>query len=75
MSEEKHKGERIAKAMARSGLCSRRDAERWIIDGRVKVNGKVIDSPALNIVESDKVVVDGNILPIKGSSTITNNIL
>lgn len=63
MSEEKHKGERIAKRMARAGLCSRRDAERWIGESRVKVNGKTIDSPALNVTEEDKIVVDGKVLP------------
>ena len=63
MSEEKHKGERIAKRMARAGLCSRRDAERWIGESRVKVNGKTIDSPALNVIEEDKIVVDGKVLP------------
>ena len=54
---------RIAKAMARSGLCSRRDAERWIADGRVTVNGKLIRSPALDVGPDDKVVVDGKPLP------------
>jgi len=54
---------RIAKAMAHAGLCSRRDAERWIEDGRVKVNGKRIDSPALDIGPQDKVVVDDAPLP------------
>ena len=63
MIEEKHKGERIAKRMARAGLCSRRDAERWIGESRVKVNGKTIDSPALNVTEEDKIVVDGKVLP------------
>lgn len=63
MSEEKHKGERIAKRMARAGLCSRRDAERWIGESRVKVNGKTIDSPALNVTEEDKIIVDGKALP------------
>lgn len=63
MSEEKHKGERIAKRMARAGLCSRRDAERWIGESRVKVNGKTIDSPALNVTEEDKIIVDGKVLP------------
>ena len=38
---------RIAKALARSGLCSRREAERWIAEGRVQVNGETITSPAL----------------------------
>ena len=33
--------ERIAKAIARSGLCSRREAERWIINGQVKLNSKI----------------------------------
>lgn len=54
---------RIARAVARAGLCSRRDAERWIADGRVKVNGKLITSPALDVGPNDTVVVDGQPLP------------
>src|SRR5690606_8725359 len=50
-------GERIAKVLARAGLCSRRDAERWIAAGRVAVNGKVLASPALNVGPSDEVTV------------------
>lgn len=65
MSEDKHKGDRIAKRMARAGVCSRRDAEKWILAGRVQVNGKVIDSPALNVTESDKIIVDDKPLPSK----------
>lgn len=53
------KGERVAKAIARSGLASRRVAERMILDGRVTVNGKVIASPALDILPEDLVAVDG----------------
>ena len=53
------KGERIAKFMARAGLCSRREAEAWIEAGRVAVNGSKITSPALNISAADAVVVDG----------------
>jgi 23S rRNA pseudouridine2605 synthase len=53
---------RIAKAMARAGLCSRRDAERWIEEGRVAVNGQVIKWPALNVGPQDKIVVDGKLL-------------
>ncbi len=52
-------GERIAKVMARAGLASRREAERMIAAGRVTVNGKLIDSPALNVTPRDKIVVDG----------------
>jgi 23S rRNA pseudouridine2605 synthase len=57
------KGERIAKRMARAGLCSRRDAERWIAERRVSVNGKVLDSPAVVVKQGDKIVVDGKPLP------------
>src|SRR5450631_1248971 len=56
-------GERIAKVLARAGLCSRRDAERWIADGRVAVNGKVLASPAVNVGGGDRVSVDGQPLP------------
>jgi len=56
-------GERIAKVMARAGLCSRREAETWIAAGRVKVNGKAISSPALNVTPQDRIEVDGNPLP------------
>ena len=58
-------GERIAKVLARAGLCSRRDAERWIAAGRVAVNGRVLDSPALNVSDGDRVTVDGAPLPDK----------
>ena len=57
------KGERIAKRLARAGLCSRRDAERWIADGRVKVDGEVLVSPALNVTEKSLIEVDGKPLP------------
>ena len=47
------KGERIAKVIARSGLCSRRDAEALIEEGRVSVNGAVIESAALDVQPDD----------------------
>ncbi len=56
-------GERIAKVLARAGVASRRGAEAMIVEGRVKVNGKTIDSPALNVTPADKIVVDGAPLP------------
>jgi 23S rRNA pseudouridine2605 synthase len=56
--------ERIAKVIARAGLCSRRDAERWITDGRVSVNGKTLDTPAFTVVPEDRVIVDGKPLPV-----------
>src|SRR5205823_2244456 len=60
---EKKSGERIAKVVSRAGLASRRDAEEWIVQGRVTVNGRVINSPALDITANDAVVVDGKPLP------------
>lgn len=57
------KGLRIAKAMARAGLCSRREAERWIADGRVSVNGNLLRTPACEVSDKDKVLVDGKPLP------------
>ncbi|TNF59766.1 MAG: rRNA pseudouridine synthase, partial [Rhodobacteraceae bacterium] len=52
-------GDRIAKILSRAGLASRREAERMIEAGRVAVNGKVIDSPALNVTGRDRITVDG----------------
>ena len=59
-AKAEEKPERIAKRMARSGLCSRREAETWIMSGRVKVNGKVLESPAFTVTLSDKIEVDGS---------------
>ena len=56
-------GERIAKRLARAGLCSRRDAERWIAEGRVAVNSRVLDSPACVVRPGDVVQVDGKVIP------------
>src|SRR5216683_5688952 len=55
--------ERIAKVMARAGLCSRRDAERWIAEGRVTVNGEVLTTPAVTVGPDNDIRVDGRPLP------------
>jgi len=60
--ESAHEGERIAKRLARAGVASRREIERMIAARRVKVNGRVIDSPALNVTDKDIIIVDGNII-------------
>ncbi|MCA0920558.1 pseudouridine synthase [Pseudooceanicola nanhaiensis] len=59
MEQKSPPGDRIAKVLARAGVASRRDAERLVEAGRVTVNGKKIDSPALNVTERDKITVDG----------------
>ena len=57
--------ERIAKRIARAGICSRREAEARILDGRVTVNGEVITSPALNVRPNDKITIDSKPLPTR----------
>lgn len=52
----------MAKFLARAGVCSRRDAERLIAEGRVKLNGKVLDTPAVKVTGKDKVAVDNQII-------------
>ncbi len=60
---EAPEGERIAKVIARAGLCSRRDAERLVAERRVAVDGRVLDSPALNVRPGQRITVDGKPLP------------
>ena len=60
MAEDK---ERIAKKIAAAGLCSRRDAEKWILAGRVEVNGVKLTTPAFVVGDEDVVCVDG--IPLK----------
>ncbi|UIJ71262.1 pseudouridine synthase [Aurantimonas sp. HBX-1] len=74
---------RIARRLARAGIASRRDAEGMIADGRVRVNGKVLDTPALDVSGSDVIEVDGTRLPAiertrlwlfhKPAGTVTTN--
>ena len=59
MSNDTPTGDRIAKVLSRAGIASRRESERMIEEGRVSVNGKTINSPALNVTADDKIVVDG----------------
>ncbi len=59
VSTPTNEAQRIAKVMARAGLCSRRDAEGWIAQGRVAVNGTVLTSPAFNVAPGDQITVDG----------------
>lgn len=57
--------DRIAKVIARAGVASRRDAEVLIAEGRVTLNGKVLESPAINVTAADRITVDGEPLPAK----------
>jgi 23S rRNA pseudouridine2605 synthase len=57
--------ERIAKAIARAGVASRRDAEAMIAEGRVTLNGARLDSPAVNVTPNDRITIDGEPLPTR----------
>ncbi len=59
MTDVPEGGDRLAKVIARVGLCSRRDAEGWIKDGRVRVNGEAVRTPAFNVTAKDRIEVDG----------------
>ena len=56
-------GERIAKRLARAGVASRREAERMIAEGRVRVNGRRLETPAVVVTAADRIEVDGAALP------------
>ena len=64
------KQERIAKRISAAGLCSRRDAERWITDGRVSVNGKVLKTPAYLVGDNDLIKIDGKTIPSKPTTRV-----
>ena len=63
-------GERIAKVIARAGVCSRRDAEKLIAEGRVAVNGEKITTPALRVGEDTLITIDGVALPTKDTTRL-----
>lgn len=58
-------GERIAKALARAGVASRRDAEKLIEAGRISVNGKVLTTPAFKVTSKDKIEFDNQLVTRK----------
>ena len=60
MNNQSSKGNRIAKVLSRAGIASRREAEKIILEGRVKVNGEVLTSPAFNVLNSDIILIDGD---------------
>ncbi len=56
-------GERIAKVIARAGVCSRREAEQLIADGHVTLNHKILKTAAINVTEADQIRINGKLLP------------
>lgn len=70
MSNPAENKERIAKSIAAAGICSRRDAEAFILAGRVTVNGKKLDTPAFLVSAEDAITVDGRLIPQKKSAKL-----
>lgn len=62
--------ERLAKRIAQAGICSRRDAEKLILAGRVKVDGAIVSTPAFNVDDTNVVMVDGQVLSTKPPSRL-----
>lgn len=64
------KGDRIAKVIAAAGICSRRDAERLIDEGRVRLNGNTLETPATLVGPKDVIEVDGKVIKRVASDTL-----
>lgn len=64
-NKNKTEGERIAKVIARAGICSRRNAETLIAEGKVKINGTLCTTPATKVTSADKVMVNNKLLQTK----------
>jgi len=56
--------QRLAKAISNSGICSRREAEKLILAGEVRLDGSIIISPAINVSEKNIIEVSGKIIEI-----------
>jgi 23S rRNA pseudouridine2605 synthase len=63
-------GERIAKVIARAGVCSRREAEQLILDGHVTLNHKILKTAAINVTDADEIRINGKQLPQKEESKL-----
>ena len=59
---DKASGERIAKVLARAGLASRREVERLIGLGRIAVNGRILETPAVLVKATDVITVEGQVI-------------
>lgn len=69
-AESKGDKERIAKVIARAGVCSRRDAERLIAEGKVTLNNNIVTSPALNVSPTDIIAIEGKVLTAPAKTRI-----
>ena len=58
---------RIAKFISNAGICSRRNAEKLILEGKVIINNKICDKPNINVNLNDKILVNNKIISINKS--------
>jgi 23S rRNA pseudouridine2605 synthase len=70
MSEAAERGERIAKWLAHAGVASRRDAEKMLAEGRVRLNNATVSHPATFVVDGDLVTVDGKLVEAAGRARL-----
>ena len=56
---------RLNKFIAHAGLCSRREADTYIADGKVQVNGKIVTEMGFQVDQRDTVIVDGQTLSLE----------
>ncbi len=63
-------GERVAKVIARAGVCSRREAEQLILDGHVTLNHKILKTAAMNVTAADQIRINGKLLPQKEAARL-----
>jgi len=68
--EKKNNSERISKVIARSTQYSRRQVEKIIVEGRIRIDGKIIDRPNINVTSSNKIVLDKKIINFKAHDEI-----
>ena len=70
MSGEPERGERIAKWLAHAGVASRRDAEKLLAEGKVRLNNATVTHPATFVTEGDLVTVDGALVEAAGKARL-----
>ena len=70
MSDEPERGERIAKYLAHAGVASRRDAEKMLAEGRVRLNNITVTHPATFVADGDLITVDGALVEAPGKARL-----
>ena len=65
MTSSSSSPQRIAKFLSHAGVCSRREAERLIEEGKVSLNGQVLQTPAQTITPQDHIEVEGKRITLK----------